>query len=73
MYRITLSTSRLTAYNSESGSFSETRQTPSRLSQNADQQGCSARKAVTWEAAYGVGRASPRRTTPASWTPPASS
>jgi hypothetical protein len=47
MYRITVPASRLTAYNSESGSFSETRQTSSRLSRNADQDGCSARKAVT--------------------------
>ena len=37
MYRMTVSVPRLTAYSSESGSFSETRQTPSRLSQNADQ------------------------------------
>jgi hypothetical protein len=56
MYRITASASRLTAYNSESGSSSEARQTPSFLSQNADQDRCSARNAATWAAAYGVGR-----------------
>jgi hypothetical protein len=56
MYRITASASRLTAYNSESGSFSETRHTPSRLSQNADQDRCSARNAAIRAAAWGVGR-----------------
>jgi hypothetical protein len=56
MYRITVSASRLTAYNPESGSCSETRQTPSRLSQNAVQERCSARKAATRAAAWGVGR-----------------
>jgi hypothetical protein len=35
MYWITTSASRLSAYRSELGSFSETRHTPSRLSQNA--------------------------------------
>jgi hypothetical protein len=56
MYRIIVSASRLTAYNSESGSSSETRQTPSFLSQNADQDRCSARNAATRAAAEGVGR-----------------
>lgn len=56
MYRITVSASRLTAYNPESGSCSETRQTPSRLSQNAVQDRCSARNAATRAAASGVGR-----------------
>jgi hypothetical protein len=56
MYRITVSASQLTAYSPESGSSSETRQTPSRLSQNADQDRCSARNAATLAAAYGVGR-----------------
>ena len=51
MYRMTASASRLTAYSSESGSFSETRQTPSRLSQNADQERCSARNAAIRAAA----------------------
>ena len=51
MYRITVSASRLTAYSSESGSFSETRQTPSRLSQNAVQDRCSARNAAIRAAA----------------------
>jgi len=51
MYRSTVSASRLTAYNSDSGSSSETRQTPSRLSQNADQDRCSARNAATRAAA----------------------
>jgi hypothetical protein len=51
MYRITVSASRLTAYRSESGSFSETRHTPSRLSQNAVQDRCSPRKAATLAAA----------------------
>ena len=56
MYRITVSASRLTAYSSESGSSSDTRQTPWRLSQNAVQHRCSARNAAIWAAAYGVGR-----------------
>ena len=46
MYWITVSASRLTAYRLESGSFSETRQTPWRLSQNAVQDRCSARNAA---------------------------
>jgi hypothetical protein len=51
MYRITTSTSWLSAYKSESGSFSETRHTPSRLSQNADQDRYSARNAAIRAAA----------------------
>jgi hypothetical protein len=51
IYRITVSASRLTAYSSESGSFSETRQTPWRLSQNAVQDRCSARNAAIRAAA----------------------
>jgi hypothetical protein len=51
MYRITVSASRLAAYSPESGSFSETRQTPSRLSQNAVRDRCSARNAAIRAAA----------------------
>ena len=56
MYRITVSASRLTAYNSDSGSSSETRQTPSRSSQNADHDRCSARNAAD-RLAYSVDEA----------------
>jgi hypothetical protein len=51
MYWITVSASRLTAYRPESGSFSETRHTPWRLSQNAVQDRCLARNAATRAAA----------------------
>ena len=45
----------LSAYRSERGSSSATRQTPYRLSQNADQHRCSERKAAIRAAAWGVG------------------
>ena len=51
MYRITVSASRLAAYSSESGSSSDTLQTPSRLSQNAVQHRCSARNVAIRAAA----------------------
>jgi hypothetical protein len=56
MYRITVSALRLSAYRSEFGSFSETRQTLWRLSQKADHDRCSARNVATLAASYGVGR-----------------
>ncbi len=51
MYRITVSASRLSAYRSESGSSWQTRHTPSRLSQKADQHRCSAKNAAMRAAA----------------------
>ena|SRR6266568_8068163 len=55
MYRITTSAWGLSAYRSESGSSSATRHTPKRLSQNADQDRCSARNAAIRAAAKGSG------------------
>lgn len=56
MYLITASASGLSAYRSESASSSATRQTPYLLSQNADQEGFTARNAAIREAAQGVGK-----------------
>jgi Enoyl-(Acyl carrier protein) reductase len=55
MYLITASTSRLSAYKSESGSSSETRQTRYFLCQEADQHKCSARNEAIG-AARSIGR-----------------
>jgi hypothetical protein len=51
MYRITAAASRLSAYRSESGSSWKTRQTPSLLSQQADQHRCADRNAAIRAAA----------------------
>ena len=58
MYRSTTAASGCSAYRSESGSFSATRQVRWRLSQNAVQQWWAARNAATCSAAPGAGRLS---------------